>query len=319
MKRKTINAVLSKKVGEWWATLPDDIREQVERDTIVTGGSIASMLLREKVNDFDVYFRTRDTALKVAKHYVKEFVGRRREAAGIPINIYLANADGQPLSERDAGDRIKVVVKSAGIASDDDSAATYAYFEGRPPEEAQEYVGEVMDDPATIEDVYQDTEAAALENDEPYRAVFLSTNAITLSRKVQIIIRFWGEPEEIHKNYDFVHCTNYWTKKDGVVLRQEALESLLSRELRYFGSRYPIASMIRVRKFVARGWTINAGQIVKMAFQIGELNLSNLSVLEDQLTGVDVAYFTEVIGKLKAKDPETVDSAYLVEIINRMF
>jgi len=29
--------------------------------------------------------------------------------------------------------------------------------------------------------------------------------------------------------------------------------------------------------------------------------------------------FTEVIGKLKSKDPEKINTAYLVEIIDRMF
>ena len=42
-------------------------------------------------------------------------------------------------------------------------------------------------------------------------------------------------------------------------------------------------------------------------------------VLQDQLTGVDCAYFCEVMNKLKEKDPEKVNSAYLIEIIDRMF
>ncbi len=46
---------------------------------------------------------------------------------------------------------------------------------------------------------------------------------------------------------------------------------------------------------------------------------TKIEVLEDQLTGVDCSYFTEVIGKLKAKDKTSIDSAYLVEIIDRMF
>jgi hypothetical protein len=47
--------------------------------------------------------------------------------------------------------------------------------------------------------------------------------------------------------------------------------------------------------------------------------MTNHTVLEEQLTGVDVAYFAEVIEKIKAKDPEKVDAAYLTEIIDRMF
>lgn len=90
----------------------------------------------------------------------------------------------------------------------------------------------------------------------------MSTNAITLSHRLQIVNRFYGKPDEIHDNYDFVHCTNYWTSWDSeLVLRPAALEALLTRELRYVGSKYPVCSLIRVRKFTARGWSINAGQI----------------------------------------------------------
>ena len=48
---------------------------------------------------------------------------------------------------------------------------------------------------------------------------------------------------------------------------------LLARQLVYQGSKYPICSMIRTRKFLQRGWHINAGQYLKMAFQVSELDL----------------------------------------------
>jgi hypothetical protein len=148
----------------------------------------------------------------------------------------------------------------------------------------------------------------------------MSTNAITLSHRVQIILRFYGEPDAIHENYDFVHCTNYWSSWDNeLILRQPVLESLLARELRYVGSKYPICSLIRIRKFIKRNWTINAGQVLKMAFQVSELDLNDINVLEDQLTGVDVAYFAQLIEKIREKDPEKVNAAYLIEIIDRMF
>ena len=315
MKAKTIKAVLQKKFNAWTASIEDEaVRELVEKNTIITGGCIASMLLREKPNDFDVYFRNRETAEAAAKYYISRFAPKNQR--GMPLNISL---------DEEATDRVRIVVRSAGIASEDGADSPYEFFEARPADEAGEYVSEVMADPGEIEEVYEATEQAALnvegEDDRPpYRPVFLSTNAITLSDKVQIILRFYGEPDEIHANYDFVHCTNYWTSWDGgLVLHKGALESLLTKELRYVGSKYPLCSLFRVRKFVQRGWTINAGQILKMAWQVSELDLSSVSVLEDQLTGVDVAYFCEVVGKLKEKDPEKVNSAYLVEILDRMF
>jgi hypothetical protein len=84
-------------------------------------------------------------------------------------------------------------------------------------------------------------------------------------------------------------------------------------------TKYPICSVFRLRKFIKRNWTINAGQILKMAYQISELDLTDVKVLEDQLTGVDVAFFAELIERLKANDPNKVNAAYLVEIIDRMF
>lgn len=317
MKAKTIRVVLRKKVDEWIATIDDeDLRKAVKRDTIVTGGCITSMLLREKVNDFDIYFRTRDTTLRVAQYYVEAFKAN-------PPPIFKDKSE-VPIYVDEKEDRIRVIIKSAGIASESGDDG-YQYFEGDADPDAlaaSQYVGEVMTDTAEIEDAYQDEEAAALEKETlpPYRPVFLSTNAITLSNKVQIIIRFWGEPDEIHENYDFVHCTCYWTSKDGhLELRPAALEAMLTRELRYVGSKYPLCSLIRVRKFVQRQWTINAGQILKMCMQLNALDLNDVNVLEDQLTGVDVAYFNEVIHKLREKDKEKVDNAYLLEIIDRMF
>jgi len=78
--------------------------------------------------------------------------------------------------------------------------------------------------------------------------------------------------------------------------------------------------MIRTRKFLGRGWTINAGQYVKMAWQVSQLDLDNVAVLEDQLVGVDAAYFMQVIALLRQQpDPEKVDGAYLMTVIDKLF
>lgn len=314
MKAKTIKQVLKGKVNALLSTIDDPATLEVLRgNIIITGGCIASMLTGEQVNDYDIYFRTKAAAAAAALYYVKKF--HVNKAKGVPCEI----------SVEDNDDRVRIIIKSSGIASESGTEQPYEYFENNKDETAGAgYVGAVMQDPGEIEDVYQETEAKALESEDDgkplYRPVFMSTNAITLSNRVQLILRFFGEPDEIHKNYDFVHCTNYWTSWDNsLVLRQPALESLLARELRYVGSKYPICSIIRLRKFIKRGWTINAGQILKMAMQVNDLDLKNLSVLEDQLTGVDVAYFIEVVNKLRDKDPEKVNSAYLVEIIDRLF
>ena len=314
MKAKTIKSICRKKIDHWLASVEDEsLRKLLAENVIVTGGAIASMLLGEKINDFDIYFRTHDVTLAAARYYLSKFEPRKKEGIRVPLSVL--DEDG----------RIRIVVKSAGIASEEGTEKPYEYFEGSPDECASAYVGEIMQDPEQIEDAHQETEQKALntedgEKEKKYRPIFISTNAITLSGKVQIILRFYGEPDEIHKNYDFVHCTCYWKSWDSeLVLRPAALEALLSRTLLYVGSKYPICSVVRLRKFIERGWHVNAGQILKMAMQIGELDLNDLKVLEDQLTGVDTAYFIQLIERLKEHDPERVDTAYLVEIIDRIF
>jgi hypothetical protein len=305
MKAKTINKIVSKKFEQWLATITDEkVKELVKNNTIMTGGAIASFLLNEPVNDFDFYFRTKEATRSIAEYYVNSFNTTKQVAAAGGITV--------PISVREEGDRIKIVVKSAG-AEAEGREDDYSYFEAAPnplQNTAGEYVEGLMD----ISNQLRKNSKC------DYRPVFLSSNAITLTGDIQIVIRFYGDPATIHENYDFVHCMNYWTSWDKVVvLNPKALECLMTKELIYIGSKYPIASVCRVRKFLGRGWHITAGQLLKIMMQISKLNLEDFKVLEEQLTGVDVAYFHEILDKMKDKDPTMVDFAYLSTLIDELF
>ena len=61
MKTKTINSVICKKFDDWLSSVEDkSVADLIENNSIVTGGCIASMLLKEPVNDFDVYFTNKE-------------------------------------------------------------------------------------------------------------------------------------------------------------------------------------------------------------------------------------------------------------------
>ena len=159
------------------------------------------------------------------------------------------------------------------------------------------------------------------EETNVYKPVFITDNSITLTDQIQLITRFVGSPEEIHKNFDFVHATNYWTYKDKLVTNQNALETLLTKELRYKGSLFPLCSLIRIRKFVKRGFTINAGQILKMCLQVSKLNLDDHLVLREQLIGVDSAYFSaflEILDQNK-NNGRTLSPSHVLNLIDYIF
>jgi len=304
-KRSGIIRELKKKVQEWLDSIDDPIiRKAAEQDVIVTGGSICSMLMGDKINDFDLYFRTKETTKLLAEYYVNKFNEKNKLKISKGVIEYkpvvreenLLNVKGL------AEDRIVIYIKSAGVAGEDQEE--YSYFESMPPEAATKFMESL----------------AEKEGDERYRAVFMSQNAITLSDKVQLVIRFYGEPNEIHDNYDFIHATCYWDHHNGhLELPAEAMEAMLSRTLIYKGSLYPIASIFRTKKFLERGWRITAGQQLKIMWQISEIDLSDHTILREQLTGVDAAYMYQLVEALKDIDPKKIDSAYVSEVIDLIF
>lgn len=151
------------------------------------------------------------------------------------------------------------------------------------------------------------------------KVLCVTDNAITLSNNIQIITRFVGNPEEVHKNFDFVHTKNYW-HQEKLVLNPESIESILTKELKYVGSLYPVSSIFRMKKFVARGWSITAGEMLKIAWDVSKLDLEDVNVLKQQLVGVDISYFLNLVEKLENRDKgATLDRNYLFNLIEEVF
>lgn len=341
---KTAQGIIRRKLNQWIASIEDEsLRKETAANVWVTGGAIASLLTDTKVNDFDVYFKSQDVCAKVAAYYVLAFSKnppQRFSGQGGHVVIKL---------DTKTPSRVKIAVKSAGIAGEQPVEEGYQYFELAPaPEAAGQYLDEVLQTPSIVTELedqdpgevpanpaVQELAAAHDQNQEApavkgagakaknqYRPVYLSQNAITLSDGIQLCVRFCGSIEELHKNFDFIHCTNYYDHATGkITVNSAALESLLTRELRYCGSLYPVCSIIRTRKFIKRGWRCNAGQFFKMAYQVSKLNLDDLRVLEDQLTGVDTAYFHELIRVVEddKKSGKTIDQTYIMELVDRLF
>lgn len=287
MQIKTVKSIVKKKMDEWIVTIQDEkLRDDVEENLLVTGGCIASLLLGEKVNDFDVYIKDMDVLKRLTMYYaggygVEVLDGRDREA----LIKDMEGAYGCPVSEINNQSAIEL----RNLKPDQIKLSVGAGFRCEKNE------------------------------GQSYCPVFFSPNAITMSDDIQIVCRFHGDNETIHSTFDFVHATNYYTTSGGLVLNQAALECLLTRQLRYQGSLYPLTSIIRMKKFIKRGWSVNAGEMLKIMFQISELDLKNPDVLAEQLIGVDVAYFGKLIEVLRGVQSTNMTSQYLNTIIDRVF
>ncbi len=294
MQEKTIRKNIQNKLTEWLSSITDEtLRKKVKDNCLLSGGSITSMLLNAEVNDYDIYIKDMGVLHQLTVYYTKyvkgvEILDGRRKT------LYLQQlADDYDKEAEDVFNARAVAIRTL---HDDQIKLYFSASKG----------GIKVNEGVVI-------------NNSQYIPLFLSPNAISLSNNIQIVIRFHGDDVAIHKTFDFIHATNYFTFEAGLVLNKEALVSILTHQLKYQGSYYPLTSIIRMKKFIKRGWNINAGEILKIMFQISELDLKNPDVLEEQLIGVDVAYFGLLIGILRGIPSDKVTSPYLNALIDRVF
>lgn len=360
MQIKTINKVCSTKLTEWLSSIEDKtLVKDVRENLLLSGGSICSMFQGTPVNDYDVYIQDRAVLLRLVEYYTKGFDvieimdgKRKQEITEKYIDDY-NDKHRKKLSEKDLA-YIKNAYASSLRNLKEDQIKLFFYtragglkverIDERKAQEDMDFsemeinnLGILlkMDDfgstsylensakRAELLTKVSSLKADLLSNRVMYQPAFFSPNAISLTDNIQIVIRFHGSPEEIHKTFDFIHPTNYFTFKTGVVANLEAMLSIQCKQLRYQGSFYPVTSIIRARKFIKRGWNIGAGELLKIMFQISQLNLSDPDVLEEQLIGVDIAYFEALIGALREmlmRNPDTkIEPAYFNEIVDRIF
>ena len=353
MNRHGISEKLNNVFNAYLKSIKDEnVRNLVSKSTIISGGAIMSMLCDEEINDYDLYFKNKETALAVMQYYANLFnnaAGNKTNKDGfnpgimvidgekfrteylkkyltglcnLEINTYIHDDNLLQITFPDfrlpmlykitPPERIRVYISSRGILNASEVAKAYDSI----PDER--VVEDQPDAHGRVEDIFGEAEALDTVDNltianstnmvreilgskiNKYFPVFFSSNAITLKGKIQLIFRFYGEPETIHENFDFIHCTNYYDcSKRKLVLNNKALESILTKQLYYNNSVFPVSTLFRIRKFMKRGFNISAGEIFKIAYHVSKLDLDDVAVLEEQLAGVDSAYFQSFLAKIK--------------------
>lgn len=162
-------------------------QQAVRNDTIVTGGCFASMLQGEQPNDLDIYIKTKETAKLIAWFYLNKMI----DVGDLKTNDHVPKIEPQ-----DTTDGIHIFIRSQGVTGEFIDTDEYRYFEMYPEDATDEFFKEYKKNLRKIE----------LEDTKSYNVQFMTSNAITLSNGLQIIVRFTGDPETIHSNFDFIHA-----------------------------------------------------------------------------------------------------------------
>ena len=258
---------LDKEVVKWVSSIKnEEVRKVAKQNAIVAGGAIASLIQGEEPKDIDIYFRSPDAAAMVLGYYINNYMENSN------IGYYERKCGPEDLPgvtitfpTRDAmwvGPKVELSVGCSKEGSDDGLVTS------------------------------SDTK-------NEYTPKCLTASALSLTNGVQLIHRFCGPPERITDTFDFVHCTGTFDcELYKLNISREVYHSIVNKRLIYIGSRYPVCSLFRIRKFIHRGWHIGAGDVLKMAIQVSQLDLLKYEVLVDQLIGVDYLYFLSLINSL---------------------
>jgi hypothetical protein len=218
-------------------------------EAYIAGGAIASLLLDEQVQDYDVYVREEATAQAV-KAYYEEFFRRYPAPPFDPRHPFTAAAD---LSE-------------------------------------------------------------------PCRPLAMTANAVYLSYRIQLMTVFYGEPAWMVSNYDFHHCSGYYTAREGrLVVLEEARQAIAARSLHYRpGRTFPMLSVLRLPKFIARGYTIDLAQLFQLVAEVAAGGLGDHEKIR-QLLGLlseKESRFTRGLAATESLPEGPVDNVALGAIQN---
>lgn len=104
---------------------------------------------------------------------------------------------------------------------------------------------------------------------------------------VQLIKNHVGLPEDMISDFDFIHCKAYYDFKTKMLTEpQNFLDVVANKTLIYCKNPRPINSLLRMNKFVERGWKIQNFEIIKIAVDITELNLKDPESLAEILNNL---------------------------------
>lgn len=279
-------------LDEFFNNYPKSLRNKIEGKFFIAGGAISSIISGEKVNDYDIYFTDVDALNSFILHVTKEHEHNEFGMVWRPNKVYrdnncpsgmvvITDMSGNPINIRNA-----------------------EYFD-------KDYM--------SLQGLNSSTMGTARGDD-----YFLSENAISFSNGIQVIFRFVGEPEDVVlKNFDFAHCTGYMRHKcdKGLVLPNEMIRANVAKKLIVRGTKYPIDSLQRMKKYISRGYAMEVTELFKLVFAINDLNLRELSILRDQLIGIDASYLKEFIEVLdeRIKNGETTSNHTIVDAIGEIY
>jgi len=299
IRPQLIKKRLCKKIQEVGKSFKDtgmskDLLEAYYSEVQVFGGAISSLLMGTKVNDYDFYFKSAKTSLDIA-----DWLCTRRNNTVKETRSY-AKPFIRPFENIKGDIEDRVFIAPSHVVE-----AYQAYLD--------DVEGHLFVNPLQRRMLM--LKGGPKEAKLEYGVAVITDNAISLKSGVQLIMRFSGAYSDIVKNFDFIHthcCYDYQT--DNLITPNASLHSMMSKTLYYSGLLYPFTSVLRMKKFIERGWSISIGQTLKIMLQSNKVDMSDTETFIDQIMGVDILYINQFIAHIN-KASDMMDNPFVFEAL----
>ena len=119
----------------------------------------------------------------------------------------------------------------------------------------------------------------------------------------------FGDPKTIFNYYDFTVCMaayqfNANGEDNGFIFGDDFFKHIGQRRLVFnTGTMFPICSMLRVMKYIKKGFYITGMELLKIGLSIHSLKMETYADLRQQLQGIDTAFLEDLTSQMEPDEP----------------
>jgi hypothetical protein len=142
--------------------------------------------------------------------------------------------------------------------------------------------------------------------DEDYTKENESFNAVTYKNNDNVfqlikLNEFTTVPEVVIDKFDFtINQVAYDFEVDKFFIVDTFLKDLAARQLVFNNKTpYPIATLIRVEKYLNKGFNINPLELGKIALEVQNLSFNTMEELEEHFRGVDLSLLRDLFNTIE--------------------
>lgn len=150
-----------------------------------------------------------------------------------------------------------------------------------------------------------------------YHVKLITDNAINLSDKIQLIIKFTGSPSEVTDKFDWQHIKSYYDcNTEKLHLTSDVYQLVVEKDLIYTGSDYPLSSLMRLKKYIKKGWNVSNTTILHIALDFVEaMNKAELNRKFEQ-SKKSKKILDEIYSEIKGMSEEEFEQLDNTESLN---